>query len=126
MPYCFYCGKEIYLILPFLRTKDCYCEHCRGHISVIPQGRVSEEELDRAKREFQRNYVFNMKPGMAYKEVVNRMLAQKAYKSNIIMFHPDERDREPWSTLVAEIRHRKDVTFEVETLSTSEESTRRN
>ena len=100
MPYCFYCGKEIYLIVPFLRTKDCYCEHCQGHISVIPQGRASEEELDRAKREFQRNYVFNMKPGMAYKEVVNRMLDQKAYQSNIIMFHPDERDREPWSTLV--------------------------
>ena len=58
--------------------------------------------------------------------MVNRMLAQKAYQSSITMFHPDERDREPWSTLVAEIRHGKDVTFEVETLSTSEESTRRN
>ena len=54
------------------------------------------------------------------------MLAQRAYQSSIIMFHPDERDREPWSTLVVEIRHGKDVTFELETLSTSEESTRRN
>ena len=94
MPYCYYCGSEIYLVLPFLRTKDCYCEHCQGHISVIPQGRANEEELDRAKRDYQRNYFLNMQPGLPYEEVVNRMLAQRAYQSSIIMFHPDDRDRE--------------------------------
>jgi len=104
MPYCFTCGKEIYLIQRHMKIQDCICENCKASFSVLEKGQVGEKEVERAYREYQKNYYLTMKPGMAYKEVVNRMLAQKAYQSSIIMFHPDERDREPWSTLVAEIR----------------------
>lgn len=94
MPYCFYCGEEIYIILPFLRTKDCYCEKCKRITTVVTHRKTNEAELDRAKRDYQRNYFLNMQPGLPYEEVVNRMLAQRAYQSSIIMFHPDERDRD--------------------------------
>ena len=94
MAYCFYCGEEIYIILPFLRTKDCYCEKCKRITTVVTHRKTNEAELDKARREYQKNYFLHMKPGMSYEQVVDRILAQKAYKSNIIMFHPDERDRD--------------------------------
>ena len=58
--------------------------------------------MDRVQRDFQKDYFENMELGLTYRQVVNRMLAQKGKKKySIRMFHPDERDREPWSTLVA-------------------------
>lgn len=94
MPYCFYCGSEIYLVLPYYKIRDCYCEKCQGNFSTLPKGQVSQKEMDRAQRDFQKDYFENMEPGLTYRQVVDRILAQKAYKSNIIMFHPDERDRD--------------------------------
>jgi len=112
MPYCFYCGSEIYLVLPYHKIKDCYCEKCQGNFSALPKGQVSQKEMDRAQRDFQKDYFENMKPGMPYKEVVNRMLAQKTYSQKTYsgkMHHPKHRNREPWSTLVAEIRTERRV-----------------
>ena len=94
MPYCFTCGKEIYLIQRYMNVQDCVCESCKASFSVLEKGQVDEKEMERAYREYQKNYYLTMKPGLPYKEVVNRTLAQRAYKSNIIMFHPDERDRD--------------------------------
>ena len=99
MPYCYYCGSEIYLVLPYYKIRDCYCEKCQGNFSALPKGQVSQKEMDRAQRDFQKDYFENMGPGMPYKEVVNRMLAQKTYSGK--MHHPKYRNREPWSTLVA-------------------------
>lgn len=56
MPYCFYCGEEIYIILPFLRTKDCYCEKCKRITTVVTHRKTNEAELDKARREYQKNY----------------------------------------------------------------------
>ena len=106
MPYCFYCGSKIYLVLPYYKIRDCYCEKCQGNFSALPKGQVSQKEIDRAQRDFQKDYYLIMKPGMPYKEVVNRMLAQKAYSGK--MYHPNQRNREPWSTIVAEIQHGKE------------------
>ena len=111
MPYCFACGKEIYLIQRYMKIQDCICESCKASFSVLEKGQVDEKEMQKAYREYQRNYYLTMKPGMPYKEVVNRMLAQKKYFQKTYsgkMYHPKLRDREPWSTLVAEIRHEKE------------------
>lgn len=102
MPYCFYCGSEIYIVLPYCKTRDCYCEKCQGNFSALPKGQVSQKEMDRVQRDFQKDYFENMEPGLTYRQVVNRMLAQKAYSGK--MYHPNQRNREPWSTLVVEIR----------------------
>lgn len=99
MPFCFNCGKEIYLIKRYINVKDCTCESCKASFSVLEKGQVDEKEMERAYREYQKNYYLTMKPGMPYKEVVNRMLAQKTYSGK--MHHPKHRNREPWSTLVA-------------------------
>ena len=99
MPYCFTCGREIYLIQRYMEIQDCICENCKASFSVLEKGKVNEKEMERAYREYQRSYYLTMKPGMPYKEVVNRMLAKKTYSGK--MFHPNTRNREPWSTLVA-------------------------
>jgi len=99
MPYCFTCGKEIYLIQRHMKIQDCICENCKSNFSVLEKGQVDEKEMERAYREYQRNYYLAMEPGLTYRQVVNRMLAQKTYSGK--MHHPKHRDREPGSTLVA-------------------------
>ena len=106
MPYCFTCGKEIYLIQRYMKIQDCICENCKSNFSVLEKGQVDEKEMDRAYREYQKNYYLAMEPGLTYRQVVNRMLTQKVYSGK--MHHPKHRNREPWSTLVAEVRHGKE------------------
>lgn len=103
MPYCFTCGKEIYLIQRYIKIQDCICESCKASFSVLEKGQVDEKELQRAYREYQKDYYLTMKPGMTYKQVVNKMLAQKRYSQKTYsgkMHHPKCRDWEPRSTLV--------------------------
>lgn len=105
MAYCYYCGAELYLVLPYLKTQECYCEKCMGYTKVLPGGKVSKKELERAWRDFQKEYYENMSPGLSYRQVVNRMLAQKGKKKyNIRMFHPDDRDREHKLICVSEYK----------------------
>lgn len=119
MPYCFACGKEIYLIQRYMKIQDCICENCKASFSVLEKGQVDEKEMERAYWEYQKNYYLTMKPGMPYKEVVNRMLAQKTYSQKTYsgkMYHPNQRNREPWSTLVAkhDTERRVDMTDQIE------------
>jgi len=73
MPYCFNCGEEIYLITKYLKVKDCYCEKCRANFSILEKGKASENELNRAYNDYQRNYYLNMKPGKTYRQIVGEM-----------------------------------------------------
>ena len=82
-----------------MKVQDCICESCKSNFSVLEKGQVDEKEMDRAYREYQKNYYLAMEPGLTYRQVVNRMLTQKVYSGK--MHHPKHRNREPWSTLVA-------------------------
>src|SRR5690554_1244829 len=95
MPYCYYCGAELYLVLPYMKVNECYCEKCMNYSKVLPGGKINEKELERAQRDFQKEYYENMGPGLSYREVVSRMLARQGKKYyRVRMFNPMERDRE--------------------------------
>ena|SRR5690554_5115837 len=92
MPYCFFCGKELYLVNPILSVQDCICENCKRTFSIKDNGPVSEKELNRARREFQYNFEDNVKGIEPVKQTIARMNAKSKYKSSIKLNNPDNRN----------------------------------